>query len=170
MKMAKASEADLEMAMELCGAIDALTNNWPTLPAALESSDPDDRDTFDRDDDEQCGEVLRYLLSVADRASLMRVVWGCAVMLDPRNKLVDPDADTIERHPDVAALQARIEALEADAAKMRRAGAMLSNIAFNLAQWEGKTITRDICDSMRECRLEWDRVVAAAGAGKKEGM
>ena len=24
--------------------------------------------------------------------------YGCAVMLDPRNKLVDPDADTIERY------------------------------------------------------------------------
>jgi hypothetical protein len=33
----------------------------------------------------------------------MRVVWGCAVMLDPANKCVDPDADTIEHHPDTLA-------------------------------------------------------------------
>ena len=103
MKMAKASEADLDMAMELCGAIDALTGSWPTLPAALCKADhdgPAPADTFDCDDDRQCGTVLRHLLAIAERASLMRVVWGAAVMLDPQNKLVDPNADTIEHHPD----------------------------------------------------------------------
>jgi len=30
----------------------------------------------------------------------MRVVYGCAVMLDPKNKCVDPDANTIEHHPE----------------------------------------------------------------------
>jgi hypothetical protein len=56
---------------------------------------------FDRDNDAQCGRAMRYLLGLADQASLIRVVFGAAVMLDPRNKLVDPDADTIEHHPDV---------------------------------------------------------------------
>lgn len=101
MKMAKASKADLEMAMELCGAIDALTGNWPTLPTGLCKPDDDEPDeAFDCDDDRQCGTVLRHLLAIAERASLMRVVWGAAVMLDPRNQCVDPDADTIEHHPD----------------------------------------------------------------------
>lgn len=104
MKMAKASEADLDMAMELCGAIDSLTGHWPTLPRGLCSDDENEpADTFDCDDDRQCGTVLRHLLAIAERASLMRVVWGCVVMLDPRNKMVDPDADTIERHPEVVA-------------------------------------------------------------------
>ena len=106
--MAKASEADLDMAMELCGAIDALTGHWPTLPAALCSPGDDGApaDQFDCDDDRQCGTVLRHLLAIAERASLMRVVWGCAVMLDPRNQCVDPSADTIEHHPDTKAGQA----------------------------------------------------------------
>lgn len=112
MKMAKASEADLDMAMELCGAIEALTSSWPTLPSGLCKSADDERaDAFDCDDDRQCGTVLRHLLAIAERASLMRVVFGCAVMLDPRNKCVDPNADTIEHHPDakagMAAKQAR---------------------------------------------------------------
>lgn len=104
MKMAKASEVDLDMAMELCGALDALTSHWPTLPAGLcdPSNDLPD-EAFDCNDDRQCGTVLRQLLAIAKRASLMRVVWGCAVMLDPRNKCVDPIADTIEHHPDAAA-------------------------------------------------------------------
>ena len=105
MKMAKASEADLDMAMELCGAIDSVTGHWPTLPAALCNPDEDgaQADGFDPDDDRQCGTVLRHLLAIAERASLMRVVWGAAVMLDPRNELVDPCADTIEAHPNTDA-------------------------------------------------------------------
>ncbi len=114
MKMAKASEADLEMAMELCGALDALTNHWPTLPNGLCSEGNDSRDDgFDCDDDQQCGTVLRHLLAIAERASLMRVVWGMAVLLDPANKIVDPDADTLEHHPEiVAALAAHHPPLE----------------------------------------------------------
>jgi len=102
MKMAKASKEDLIMAMDLCGAIDALTNNWPTMPEALSTCDDDamGAEHFDRDDDKQCGKVLRHLLEIAERGSLLRVVFGAAVMLDPRNKLVDPEADTIEHHPD----------------------------------------------------------------------
>jgi hypothetical protein len=101
MKMAKASNSDLDMAMDLCGAIDALTSSWPTLPTGLCKPEDDEPDEyFDCNDDRQCGAVLRHLLAIAGRASLLRVVFGAAVMLDPRNKLVDPDADTIEHHPD----------------------------------------------------------------------
>jgi hypothetical protein len=108
MKMAKASEDDLKMAMELVGALESLTQRWaPTMPAALtKRAEDEDDEPFDRDDDRQCGQALRHLFDILDRGSLLRVVWGCAVMLDPRNKLVNPEADTIERHPDtVAALR-----------------------------------------------------------------
>jgi hypothetical protein len=107
MKMAKASEADLNMAMELTGALDSLTGHWPALPPGLCSADDDDaNDRFDCDDDRQCGTVLRHLLAIAGSANLMRVVFGCAVMLDPRNQCVDPTADTIEHHADTKAGQA----------------------------------------------------------------
>lgn len=105
MKMAKASEADLNMAMELTSALDVLGQRFlPAMPEAIEKlGEDDEREPFDRHDDEQCGRALRHLLDLADRASLSRVVFGCAVMLDPANKCVDPDADTIEHHPDVIA-------------------------------------------------------------------
>lgn len=106
MKMAKASKADLEMAMELSSAIDALTGHWPNMPAALcKNGEAGPAEAFDCDDDRQCGTVLRHLLAIAERASLFRVVWGAAVMLDPANKLVDPEADTIEHHPDRQAME-----------------------------------------------------------------
>ena len=99
MKMAKASEADLEMAMELAGMLDMLGHrHFPSMPTVIARNDGDEY--FDRDDDVQCGRALRALLETADRASLFRVVFGAAVMLDPRNQCVDPDADTIEHHPD----------------------------------------------------------------------
>lgn len=107
MKMAKASKADLEMAIDLCRALDTLTQRWcPAVPEECEKGvDEDAIESFDRDDAEQCQRVLGYLLDVAGRASLFRVVWNCVVMLDPTNRFVDPDADTIEHHPDVQALE-----------------------------------------------------------------
>lgn len=107
MKMAKASEADLDAAMALAGMFDALTDRWcPTIP---NGDDADDAERFDSGDDKQCGRALRLLLETASRGSLFRVVFGAAVMLDPRNHCVDPDADTIEHHPHAqAGFQARI--------------------------------------------------------------
>ena len=71
MKMAKASEADLNMAMELSEALDNLTRRWgASVPEQIKKGDEDDTESFDRDDNEQCQRVLGYLLDVADRASL----------------------------------------------------------------------------------------------------
>ena len=82
------------------------------MPEAVERLEGDeDSEPFDRDDDEQCGRALRHLLDTVNRGSLFRVAWGMSVMLDPRNRCVDPDADVIEHHPDakagMAARQAR---------------------------------------------------------------
>ena len=103
MKMAKASEADLEMAMELCSALESLTQRWyPTMPEKIERLTGDEEsEGFELHSAEQCERVLRYLLELANSASLMRVVFGASVMLDPRNKCVDANADTLEHHPDV---------------------------------------------------------------------
>lgn len=104
MKVAKASERDLEVAMDLCSALESLTGWCPRVPTAIEQAqDPEDGEHFDRDSREQCVRVLNYLLDVSERASVMRVVMGCMVMLDPANQCVDPDEDTIEHHPNTKA-------------------------------------------------------------------
>lgn len=106
MKMAKASEADLEMAMELANALEALSSRWgATMPEkiAKPQRDDDEAEGFSLDDDEQCRRVCEYLILMTRRASLFRVVFGMTVLLDPRNKIVDPHADTLEHHPDVVA-------------------------------------------------------------------
>lgn len=113
MKMAKASEADLRMAMQLCGAFDLLGQRFlPCMPEAIEElAEDDESERFDRDDDAQCGRALRHLLEIAERGSLMRVIWGMAVLLDPENRMVDPAADTLELHPDHAAVRDCLKAL-----------------------------------------------------------
>lgn len=112
MKMAKANENDLQMAMDLCGAFDALTQRFgQSMPEAIQNCGPEDCEHFDRDNDEQCGRALRHLIDIANRGSLMRVVWGMAVLLDPSNEMVDPAADTLEHHPDRVAAEAQLAAL-----------------------------------------------------------
>ena len=104
-KMAKASDHDISVAMNLCNALEALTQQWsPHFPQAIAKppSEDDDED-FDNDNPEHCKRALDHLLELARSASMMRVIWGAAVMLHPRNRCVDPNTDTIEHHPDAAA-------------------------------------------------------------------
>lgn len=117
MKMAKASEADLQMAMELCGAIDLLGHRFfPCMPEAIEELTGDgDSERLDCHDDTQCGRALRHILDLAGRGSLMRVIWGMAVLLDPKNKIVDPASDTLEHHPDTVAAIAAVNGVSAAA-------------------------------------------------------
>lgn len=112
MKMAKASQADLDMAVDLVSALDALGQRWaPSMPPSIERlTGGREHEEFDRHSDEDCGRALRHLLEVAERGSLSRVVWGMVVLLDPRNRCVDPAADTIEHHPDVTAAMAASQA------------------------------------------------------------
>lgn len=99
MKIAKANDHDLETAMELCGALDSLIYGYPSLPPSMPGAAAAEDDAFDIEDREQCAAVLGYLLDLHKRANLPRVVHGCAVMLDPDNMCVDPNAETIEHHP-----------------------------------------------------------------------
>lgn len=104
MKMAKASTADMEMAMKLCSALEAMDRRF--FPEGAEGEhDPED---FDCDDDAHCGQALRHVIDILQGGSIGRVIWGMYVMLDPENKVVDPDADTLEEHPEtVAAMKDR---------------------------------------------------------------
>lgn len=106
MKMAKASDADIEMTMELANALEALSSRWgATMPEKIANHQRDDdaAEGFSLDDGEKCRRVCEYLIRLTRRASLFRVVGNAVVMLDPRNRCVDPNADTIEHHPDAEA-------------------------------------------------------------------
>lgn len=102
MKMAKASVADLEMAMELVNALESLSSRWgASMPEKIAKPQSDEEDEgFSLDDDENCRRVCDYLIQLTRSASLSRVVMGMVVILDPANALVDPEASTLETHPD----------------------------------------------------------------------
>ena len=129
MKMAKASKADMDMALKLCSALEAVDRRF--FPEGSEgSNDPED---LDLNDDEHCGQVLRHLHDVLQGGSIGRVIWGMYMLLDPANKLVDPNASTLEAHPEA-------EAAEKDAERYRwlrdEAGALST---FTAAYWNTRT-------------------------------
>lgn len=108
MKMAKANEHDLTAALDISSAIESLHNGH--LPDAM--SNTDDIEYYD--ERKHAAAVIEHLLKITENASLFRVSFGMTVLLDPRNELVDPDADTLEVHPKYQkALEQRDELLAA---------------------------------------------------------
>lgn len=102
MKMAKANSQDLDMALKLSSAFESLQYGY--LPDGMtEGAEPGADDGVQYDERKHAQAVVEYLLRLIGSASLFRVTMGMSVVLDPRNALVDPDADTLERHPDVIA-------------------------------------------------------------------
>lgn len=102
MKMARASEADMEAALNVSRIIEELEKGY--MPSDDES---EDIEWFDRENESQCQRALSMILDEASKGSLFRVTFGMTVVLDPRNELLDPSADTLEKHPKI------IEALRA---------------------------------------------------------
>lgn len=98
MKMAKASEADINMAMDIANVLDDIDAGY--FPSKL-SSDQDSEgiEWIDTDDREQYKLLIDGLRDLLNRGSISRVIWGMAVVCDPSNECIDPGADTIEHHP-----------------------------------------------------------------------
>lgn len=95
MKMARASERDLEAALAVSRILEDLEEGYMPGP-----DDAEDIEFFDRDDPEQCRRALDAILRAAQQGGIFRVTFGMTVVLDPRNKLLDPDADTLELSPE----------------------------------------------------------------------
>lgn len=111
MKIAKADEADLDMAMTLTGYLNAIEGGW--VPSDL-ADDEDGCEEIDTDSQEQYERLIDGLGRLLRNGSIGRVVWGMATICDPANKLLDPESDVLEIHPDLAgASEQRDELLSA---------------------------------------------------------
>lgn len=97
MKMAKASQADLEMAMELANVLGDIERGY--FPERLQEDGEEAIEWIDTSDLDQYERLTNGLRDILDRGSISRVIWGMAVICDPSNECIDPDADTIEHHP-----------------------------------------------------------------------
>lgn len=95
--MAKASDADIEMAMTMANILDDIDRGY--FPSKLADKDSEETEWIDTDDREQYARLIEGLQKVLGQGSIFRVVWGMAVVCDPRNECIDPDADCIEHHP-----------------------------------------------------------------------
>ena len=115
MKMAKASERDLEMANDLAGMLESFERGYfPLLKDNDDSDEPQESRFFDRDDGRHCVEAMEMILDALRRGSLFRVTFGMLLLLDPRNEVVDPALSHIEHHPEAKwAREQRGELVEA---------------------------------------------------------
>jgi hypothetical protein len=108
MKMAKASEADLTMAMELASYLDSIERGY--MPDKL-SADDEASEWIETSGNNQYERLMEGLTRLLNQGSIMRVIFGMAVVCDPANKLIDPDASTIEHHPKRQQLEKQVEGL-----------------------------------------------------------
>lgn len=109
MKMAKATERDIEASLDIASIIGELENGYRPVLVFGE----DDEELFmDMDSADDLRAVVEKLREIADRGSIFRVTLGMAAVLNPRNEVVDPADDMLALHP-------RFAALEKDAARYR---------------------------------------------------
>lgn len=100
MKMAKATEKDIDAAGAAMGVLQAISGGY--YPA-----DEGEQDTplhFDPEDPAHLSQFYRLMTRTLDASPGWpgRVIGGmCYVILYPANKIVDPDSDTLELHPEL---------------------------------------------------------------------
>lgn len=124
MKMAKASQADLDLAMKITSALEAIERGL--MPDAI-SEDDEAAEWFDIDDHRDCKRVLEHLLDESKKGSLARVTWGMFIICDEDSKILDPAVDHLALHPDLS-----------DAGQMRKER---DEALAKCAEWESKAAT-----------------------------
>lgn len=107
MRMAKASDADLNVAYRLMRLVDAIGDGY-------HPSDEEGAPTFFDDDDWEHLQFLhRQIAEIAESSGgIHRVVGAAGILLDQKNNLIDPDDNCIELSPDLKAAQKAAELWE----------------------------------------------------------
>jgi hypothetical protein len=96
LRMAKASDADLDATYAIANLLEALEKGW--YPRR-DYGDSDAPVSFNPDSREHLAYLHERLLEIARTGSIWRVVMGLETVLSPRNAIVDPDADYLTLHP-----------------------------------------------------------------------
>lgn len=123
MRMAKATEKDLDCATLVIGMIDDIERgSFPRKPDG--EFDPSDPDYFDPDEGDDCKVFVERLLAVVGKrehgGSLNRVVFGMITAIG--NEVFDPDKDHLDWHPDlVPAIEERQRRRKIEAATIQTA-------------------------------------------------
>jgi hypothetical protein len=127
MKMAKATQADLDAAMKLHQLLNAIDGgNFPP------DGDNEEWPEFDEDKRDHLQSFLERALACFNNppSGLMRVLMAASCALDPANKMYDPDKDYLDFHPRIALAEQQRDDLLLFAKEFRDA---VLNQRFNLA-------------------------------------
>jgi len=93
-KMAKATEKDMEAALAMCRALESLESGY--LPDEMTEGQ---EEPVWYDETKHAAQVVEFLIGIQKRASLFRVCFGMTVLLDPENGIVDQGISHLELHP-----------------------------------------------------------------------
>lgn len=97
MNIAKPSERDINMALDLCGILESIERGFMPV-SAIEESDDEDTE-FDRANPDDCQVALNLVIDTLRAGSIGRVICGMAALVNPESKLLDPDADILKPYP-----------------------------------------------------------------------
>ena len=106
MKMSKATQKDMEAALELCRALENLSGGY--LPDVMAEGQ---EDAVHYEEREHAEKVVEYIIGIQRRASLFRVCFGMTVLLDPENEIVDQELTYLELHPRLRACYTACEGI-----------------------------------------------------------
>jgi hypothetical protein len=105
MKMAKASQQEIEMALKVCRLLEDVLHDEQLV------DDEGESEWFDPDYKDDLRQFYDRLKAIYQCGGMMRVVFGFAVLMDPDNKIVDPDQGVLEMHPRFAQAQEAVALL-----------------------------------------------------------
>ncbi len=111
MKVARADAKDLDAAMQLLGLLDTVSGGY--YPSDTDN-DEDGPLRFNSEDAAHLAQFWKRLDACINAAPGFqgRVIFGAVTLLDPRNKVIDPETDCLELHPTLKAALHDAERLE----------------------------------------------------------
>lgn len=99
MKMAKASQEEMDRAMKLVRLLESTIDTRPFDTPQFPGTDEAEGDYFDEDDSDDLKKLVAQIRELCP--GLMRVVFGFHVLVD---NCCDPTSDTLAWKPELAAL------------------------------------------------------------------
>lgn len=99
MKIAKPDAADLDAALNLMGLLDTVSKGY--YPSDPDNEDANEPLMFDEDNPEHLKKLWARLKQCLDKAPGFqgRVIFGGVTLMDPRNRIIDDQADVLQLHP-----------------------------------------------------------------------
>ncbi|MDD4927517.1 MAG: hypothetical protein PHF58_13565 [Methylotenera sp.] len=96
MKIAKFNQADMDATLKLLQTLEAFDAGfYPTD----EDEEPREFDLTGRGDEQLLQDFYNTVMTAFKSGYVGRFVWNAMTAFDPDNKIINPDADTLELHP-----------------------------------------------------------------------